>query len=72
MKQVTNVSSKTHPLKHEIELPAVGSSEKRGKFLLAVKDDKYVVLSVRNLGRDATSQLERLEALRAVPAGMDS
>jgi hypothetical protein len=63
MKQVTKVSPKTHPFTHEIEFLAVGVSEKRGKFLLVTKGDQHEVLSVRNLGRDPSAELERLEAL---------
>ena len=46
-----------------IEFLAVGVSKKGGKFLLVGKDDKHVVLSVRNLRRDPSAELERLEAL---------
>ena len=54
---------KTSPSAHGIEFLAVGVSKKGGKFLLVAKDDKHVVLSVRNLGRDPSAELERLEAL---------
>ena len=56
-------AKKTPPFTDGIEFLAVGRSEKRGKFLLVAKDDKHVVLSVRNLGRDPSAELERLEAL---------
>ncbi len=56
-------TKKTPPSTHGIEFLAVGVSKKGGKFLLVAKDDKHVVLSVRNLGRDPSAELERLEAL---------
>jgi Domain of unknown function (DUF927) len=62
MKQVTKVSPKTHPSNHKIEFLAVGVSETRGKFLLVAKGEN-AILSVRNLTRQPTEELERLEAL---------
>ena len=56
-------AKKTPPFTDGIEFLVVGLSEKRGKFLLVGKDDKHVVLSVRNLARDPNTELERLEAL---------
>ena len=56
-------TKKTSPDTHGIEFLAVGRSKKGGKFLLVAKDDKHVVLSVRNSGRDPSAELERLEAL---------
>ena len=56
-------SKKKSPYTHGIEFLAVGTSKKGEKFLLIAKDDKHVVLSVRNLGRDPSAELERLEAL---------
>jgi hypothetical protein len=46
-----------------IKFLAVGVSKKGGKFLLVAKGDQRVVLSVRNLGRDPNTELERLEML---------
>jgi hypothetical protein len=46
-----------------IKFLAVGVSQQGGKFLLVGKDDQHVVLSVRNLARDPSAELERLEAL---------
>ena len=48
---------------HGIEFLAVGVSKKGGKFLLVAKDGQHAVLSVRNLARDPSAELERLEAL---------
>jgi putative DNA primase/helicase len=70
-KKLTPVkSSKASQLRHEvyhytagIEFPAVGVSERRGKFLLVAKAGKHVVLSARNLTRQPKEELERLEAL---------
>ncbi len=56
-------SEKTSPSTRGIEFLAVGRSKKGGKFLLVAKDEKHVVLSVRNLGRDPSAELQRLEAL---------
>jgi hypothetical protein len=56
-------TKKTPVFTDGIEFLAVGRSKKGGKFLLVAKDDKHVVLSVRNLGRDPNAELERLEAL---------
>ncbi len=56
-------AKKTPPFTDGTEFLAVGLSEKRGKFLLVAKDDKHVVLSVRNLARDPNAELDRLEAL---------
>ena len=54
-------AKKTLPFTDGTEFLAVGVSKKRGKFLLVAKDDKHVVLSVRNLARDPNAELERLE-----------
>jgi uncharacterized protein DUF927 len=54
---------KTSPSMEGIEFLAVGISKKGGKFLLVAKNGKYAVLSVRNLGRDPSAELERLDAL---------
>jgi hypothetical protein len=59
----TKGPTKTSAYTQGIEFLAVGVSEKGGKFLLVAKDGKHVVLSVRNLGRDPSAELERLEAL---------
>jgi hypothetical protein len=56
-------AEKTSPDLHGIKFLAVGISQQGGKFLLVGKDDQYVVLSVRNLARDPSTELERLEAL---------
>jgi hypothetical protein len=56
-------TKKTPPFTDGIEFLAVGRSKKGGKFLLVAKDEKHAVLSVRNLGRDPSAELERLEAL---------
>ena len=63
---------KTSPSVDGIEFLAVGRSKKGGKFLLVAKNDKYAVLSVRNLGRDPSAELERLEALVPRHRGFDS
>jgi hypothetical protein len=48
----------------EIIFRAVGTSDKKGKFLLVTKGEEYVVLSVRALARNSgATELERLEAL---------
>ena len=46
-----------------IKFLAVGVSKQGGKFLLVGKGAQHAVLSVRNLQRDASAELERLEAL---------
>jgi hypothetical protein len=56
------IEKASHDL-HGIKFLAVGVSQQGGKFLLVGKDDRYVVLSVRNLARDPSAELERLEAL---------
>jgi hypothetical protein len=54
---------KTSPFTDGIEFLAVGVGQKGGKFLLVGKDGKYVVLSVRNLGRPGNTELEKLEEI---------
>ena len=56
-------TKKTPPFIDGIEFLAVGVCKRGGKFLLVAKDDRHVVLSVRNLGRDSIAELERLEEL---------
>jgi hypothetical protein len=58
-----DVTEKTAPDLHGIKFLAVGVSQQDGKFLLVAKEDQYVVLSVKNLARDPSAELERLEAL---------
>ena len=43
-------TKETPPDTHGVKFLAVGVSKQGGKFLLVAKDDKHVVLSVRNLG----------------------
>jgi putative DNA primase/helicase len=57
------VNQGTHTHTSEAKCVGVGTSEKRGKFLLVAKGNKRAVLSVRNLTRQPTEELERLEAL---------
>jgi hypothetical protein len=46
-----------------IKFLAVGVSQQGDKFLLLAKGDQHLLLSVKNLARDPSAELERLEVL---------
>ena len=61
--EVSAVHTKPDGRNDELKFVAVGVSDRKGKFLLVATGEKYVVLSVRSLGRNVSAELERLEAL---------
>ena len=63
MRQVAKTTEKTRPSTLNVEFLAVGTSAKRGNFLLVAKGKKNVVLSVRGLARQPLEELERMEVL---------